>query len=54
VRHSYPEQLLLALEDIEQAIAAEKGRRGQKGRGGTAKRAAPIAARFLPTCRAWM
>jgi transposase len=32
VRHSYPEQLLLALEDIEQAIAAEKAAEDKRTR----------------------
>ena len=51
-----PEQLLLALEDIEQADCRQRGRRRQEGPGGRPgtrpRSAAPIAARFPPICRA--
>ena len=53
-----PEQLHLALEDIEQAIAANEADDDKKDPvgGARARREAPrsIAARFPPICRAWM
>ena len=52
-----PEQLLLALEDIEQAIAGNEANDDKKDPAAARavpKNAAPIAARFRPICRAWM
>jgi transposase len=52
-----PEQLFLALEDIEQAVAGSEATttRGiQWPPGRAANSAASIAARFPPICRAWM
>src|SRR5262245_36841091 len=51
-----PEQLLLALEDIERLPATRRPttRRTQWPQGRVAKSAAPIAARFPSICRTWM
>ena len=53
-----PDQLNLAFEDIEQAVAATEAARRQEGPGGRAgarrRSAAPIAVRFPPICRACM
>jgi transposase len=51
-----PEQLLLAFEDIEQAIAGDEAREDEKNPVAARARAdaAPIAARFPPICRACM
>jgi predicted component of type VI protein secretion system len=50
-----PEQLLLALEDIEQAVAGNEAADDKKDRRRherAATSAAPIAVRFRPICRA--
>ena len=52
-----PEQLLLALEDIEQALPQTRPtttRRTRSPQRRAAKSAAPIAVRFPPICRASM
>ena len=53
-----PEQLALAFEDIEQAIAGSEAEDDKQDCGGTLARApesvVPIVARFPPICRACM
>ena len=52
-----PEQLLLALEDVEQAVAGNEAADDKKTRRGherAATSAASIAVRFPPICRASM
>jgi transposase len=51
-----PEQLFLALEDIEQVIAtnqADDDKKNPVAAGRAPTSVAPIAARFPPICRAW-